>query len=54
MFFYKTHLHLKAYFKSGFFPASIFSKILGYTLNIEMISFFYIYSDTFSFVDAKY
>lgn len=54
MFFRKTHLHLKAYFKSRFFSASIFSKILDYALDIEINFFFYIYSDTFSFVDAKY
>lgn len=42
MFFYKTHLHLKAYFKNEFFPASIFSKILDYALDIEIIfSFIY-------------
>lgn len=42
MFFYKTHLHLKAYFKSGFLPARIFSKNLDYALDIEIIfSFIY-------------
>lgn len=42
MLFCKIHLHLKAYFKSGFLPARIFSKILDYTLDIEIIfSFIY-------------
>lgn len=54
MFFYKTYLNLKAYFRGGLFPVSIFSKILDYVVSIEIIVPFPFLSNMLSYAYAYY